>query len=131
LRLRVGANPSIVRENCMEMRTMITLAKTAYWLTSVLAALLLAATAFLLLDIAYGQEMPDWWLHALSLALLAGCVWFVGWVFRYFVWRIWDRPRRQVERRRNHLGVEAASIGGVPIRFWVAGLSCNGTQPTG
>jgi hypothetical protein len=68
---------------------MMMLAKIVYWLVSMLAALLLAVTAILLIDIASGQEMPDWCLHALSLALLAICVWFVGWVFRCFVRRIW------------------------------------------
>jgi heme/copper-type cytochrome/quinol oxidase subunit 2 len=68
---------------------MMILAKIVYWLMSILAALLLALTAVLLAGIASGQEMPDWWLHALSLVLLAICVWFVGWVFRYFVRRIW------------------------------------------
>jgi heme/copper-type cytochrome/quinol oxidase subunit 2 len=68
---------------------MMILAKIVYWLMSFLAALLLALTAVLLVDIAYGEEMPNWWLHALSLALLALCVWFVGWIFRYCVWRIW------------------------------------------
>ena len=67
---------------------MMILAKIVYWLMSILAALMLALTAVLLVDIAYGEEMPDWWLHALSLALLAICVWFVGWLFRYFVRRI-------------------------------------------
>jgi hypothetical protein len=67
---------------------MMILAKIVYWLMSILAALLLALTAVLLVDIAYGEEMPDWWLHALSLALLAICAWFVGWLFRYFVRRI-------------------------------------------
>ena len=62
---------------------MMILAKIVYWLMSILA------TAVLLAGIASGQEMPDWWLHALSLVLLAMCVWFVGWVFRYFVRRIW------------------------------------------
>ena len=68
---------------------MILLAKIVYWLMSILAALLLAWTAALLVSISYGEEMPDWGLHALSLALLAICVWFVGWVFRYVVRRIW------------------------------------------
>jgi hypothetical protein len=68
---------------------MMILAKIVYWLMSILAALLLALTAVLLVDIAYGEEMPDWWLHALSLALLAISLWFVGWLFRYFVRRIW------------------------------------------
>jgi hypothetical protein len=68
---------------------MMILAKIVYWFMSILAALLLALTAVLLVDIAYGEEMPDWWLHALSLALLAIGIWFVGWVFRYFVRRIW------------------------------------------
>ncbi len=71
---------------------MTILAKIVYWLTSMLAALLLAVTAVLFVGVAYGpfgQEMPDWFLQALSLALLAICVWFVGWVFRYFVRRIW------------------------------------------
>jgi chromate transport protein ChrA len=67
---------------------MMILAKIVYWLMSILAALLLALTAVLLVDIAYGEEMPDWWLHALSLALLAICAWFVGRLFRYFVRRI-------------------------------------------
>jgi CDP-diglyceride synthetase len=71
---------------------MMILAKIVYWLLSILAALLLALTAVLLVDVAcgqVGQEMPDWLLQALSLALLAICIWFVGWVFRYFVRRIW------------------------------------------
>jgi heme/copper-type cytochrome/quinol oxidase subunit 2 len=70
---------------------MMILAKIVYGLLRILAALLLAVTAVLLVGVAYGQigkEVPDWWLHALSLALLALCVWFVGWVFRYFVRRI-------------------------------------------
>jgi heme/copper-type cytochrome/quinol oxidase subunit 2 len=67
---------------------MMILARIVYWLMSLVAALLLALTALLLVDIAYGEEMPDWWLHALSLALLAACVWFVGWAFRYFVRRL-------------------------------------------
>jgi heme/copper-type cytochrome/quinol oxidase subunit 2 len=67
---------------------MMILAKIVYRLMSILATLLLALTAVLLVDIAYGQEMPDWWLHALSLVLLAICVWLVGWVFRYLVRRI-------------------------------------------
>ena len=61
------------------------LAKIVYWLMSVVAALLLALTAILLVSIADGQGMPDWWLHAVSLALLALCVWFVGWIFRCVV----------------------------------------------
>jgi hypothetical protein len=32
--------------------------------------------------------MPDWRLHTVSLALLAVCVWFIGWLFRYVVRRI-------------------------------------------
>lgn len=63
-------------------------AKIVYWLMSVVAVLLLAFTAILLVSIADGQEMPDWWLHAVSLALLAACVWLVGWLFRYVVRRI-------------------------------------------
>jgi hypothetical protein len=38
---------------------MMILAKIVYWLMSILAALLLALTAVLLVDIAYGEEMPD------------------------------------------------------------------------
>jgi hypothetical protein len=68
---------------------MMILAKIVYWLMSILATLLLALTAAFLGEIAYGKEMPDWWLHALSLALLAISIWFVGWLFRYFVRRIW------------------------------------------
>ena len=68
---------------------MMILAKIVYWLMSILAALLLALTAVLLLSIASGQDMPDWGLQALSLALLAVCAWFAGWVFRYVVRRIW------------------------------------------
>ena len=45
---------------------------------SILAALLLALTAVYLVSIAYGQGRRDWWLHALSLALLAICVWCIG-----------------------------------------------------
>jgi hypothetical protein len=67
---------------------MMILANIVYWLMSLLAALLLALTAVLLVSIAYGEDMPDWWLQALSLALLALCVWFIGWVFRYIVRRI-------------------------------------------
>lgn len=67
---------------------MMILAKIVYWLMSAVASLLLAWTAVLLVGIAYGQDMPDWWLHALSLALLAVCVWFAGWIFRYVVRRI-------------------------------------------
>jgi hypothetical protein len=63
-------------------------AKIVYWLMSVVAVLLLALTAVLLVSIASGQEMPDWRLHAVSLALLAVCVWFIGWLFRYVVRRI-------------------------------------------
>jgi len=63
-------------------------AKIVYWLMSVVAVLLLALTAVLLVSIASGQEMTDWWLHAVSLALLAVCVWFLGWLFRYVVRRI-------------------------------------------
>jgi heme/copper-type cytochrome/quinol oxidase subunit 2 len=68
---------------------MMILAKIVYWLMSALAALLLVLTAAYLVETAYEQEMPDWWLHALSLALLAICIWVVGWLFRYFVRRIW------------------------------------------
>jgi CDP-diglyceride synthetase len=70
-----------------ETRMMIS-AKIVYWLMSVVAVLLLALTAVLLVSIASGQEMTDWWLHAVSLALLAVCVWFLGWLFRYVVRRI-------------------------------------------
>jgi hypothetical protein len=66
---------------------MMILAEIVYWLLSALAALLLALTAVLLVSIADGLEMPDWWLHAVSLALLAVCIWFVGWIFRYVVRR--------------------------------------------
>lgn len=85
---------------------MMMLAKIVYWLMSILAALLLAWTAVLLVSIAYGQEMPDRWLHALSLALLAICVWFAGWVFRYFVQRLWGSTTAPSI-------VEAASAGGL------------------
>jgi hypothetical protein len=69
---------------------MMILAKIVYWVLAILAALLLVLTAAYLAETAYyGQETPDWWLHALSLALLAVCIWFSGWVFRYFVRRIW------------------------------------------
>jgi hypothetical protein len=66
---------------------MMILAEIIYWLLSVLAAVLLALTAVLLVGIANGLDMPDWWLHAVSLALLAVCIWFVGWVLRYVVRR--------------------------------------------
>src|SRR5262245_11843775 len=57
---------------------MMVLAKIVYGLMSILAALLLASSALLLVDIyAYGHEMPDWWVHVLSLVLLAIGVWFV------------------------------------------------------
>ena len=72
---------------------MMILAKIVYWLMSVVAILLLALTAVLLVSIASGQTMPDWWLHAVSLVLLAVCVWFVGWLFRYVVRRIAARRR--------------------------------------
>ena len=68
---------------------MMILAKIVYGLMSILAALMLALTAAFLVEMVYGHEMPDWWVHALSLALLAICVWFAGWAFRYFVRRIW------------------------------------------
>jgi hypothetical protein len=67
---------------------MMILAKIVYWLMTIIAAALLALTAALLVSVASGQDMPDWWLHAVSLALLAVCVWFVGWVFRYVERRI-------------------------------------------
>jgi hypothetical protein len=57
---------------------MMILAKIVYWLLSIT----------LLVVLAYGQDMPGWWVHALSLALLAVSVWFVGWLFRYFVRRV-------------------------------------------
>jgi protein-S-isoprenylcysteine O-methyltransferase Ste14 len=75
---------------------MMILAKIIYWLLSIVAALLLVLTAVYLVETAYhGQETPDWWLHALSLALLAVCIWFAGWVFRYFVRRIWGLTTAQ------------------------------------
>ena len=84
----IGPLTSTAHRATAKQPGMMIMAKIVYWLMSILAALLLALTAVLLVDIAYGEEMPDWWLHALSLALLAICVWFVGWVFRYFVRRI-------------------------------------------
>jgi hypothetical protein len=68
---------------------MMILGKIVYWLLSIVAILMLALTAVYLVETAYYGETPDWWLHALSFALLAICIWFVGWVFRYFVRRIW------------------------------------------
>ena len=65
-----------------------------YWLMTVLAAVLLALTGVLLVSIASRQEMPDWRLDAVSLALLAVCVWFVGRVLRYFVRRLRARNER-------------------------------------
>jgi CDP-diglyceride synthetase len=67
---------------------MMILAKIVYWFMTVVAALLLALTIVYLVSIAYGPSTPDWWLHAVSLALLALCVWFVGWAFRSVVRRI-------------------------------------------
>jgi TRAP-type C4-dicarboxylate transport system permease small subunit len=64
---------------------MMKFARIVYWLLSIVAASLLILTAAYLVEIAYSQGAPDWWLHALSLALLAICIWFVGWVFRYVV----------------------------------------------
>jgi hypothetical protein len=64
---------------------MMMFAKIVYWLLSIVAASLLVLTAAYLVEIVYSQRAPDWWLHALSLALLAICIWFVGWIFRYVV----------------------------------------------
>jgi hypothetical protein len=86
---------------------MMILAKIVYWLMSILAALLLALTAVLLVDIAYGEEMPDWWLHALSLALLAICVWFVGMVIPIF-----RAAHIGIDHGAIDIGVKAASVGG-------------------
>jgi hypothetical protein len=75
-------------ENPHGNASMMILAKIVYWLMSVVAVLLLALTAVYLVSIAFGPDTPDWWLHAVSLALLAVCVWFVGWVLRFVVRRI-------------------------------------------
>jgi hypothetical protein len=55
---------------------------------SVIAVLMLTLTALGFVENAYGVEVPDWWLNAFSFALLAVCIWFVGWAFRYFVRRV-------------------------------------------
>ena len=98
---------------------MMILAKIVYWLMSILAALLLALTAVLLVDIAYGEEMPDWWLHALSLALLAICAWFVGMAIPIF-----RAAHIGIDHGAIDIGVKAASVGGLFRRSPVQPSSC-------
>ncbi len=66
---------------------MMTFAKIVYWLLSIVAAAMLVMTAALLVEISYSptRAPDDWWLHVLSLALLAILIWFAGWLFRYVV----------------------------------------------